>query len=288
MTVVGSPNRLTRSLDAQVDHIVGSPDAPIQLVEYGSYACSFCRAAHERIIELRDEFGEQLVHAFRHRPLPGNDLAWRAAELVERTASPAQFWKAYVSLMTRSAALSEEDLAAVGREFDIPPPDGDAGARAAQRVAADNDSAEASGVRLTPTFFINGRKYDGAWDNVSFSDALLGSLGHWVRAAALRFAGWGPAAGLVLLLATLLAVVLSNTAFGGAVAAFWRTKAGLTAGTAEISLTMLPWVNDGLLTIFFLVVGLEISANSLSVISPAASLPHCRSPLLLAECSRRR
>ena len=72
---------------------------------------------------------------------------------------------------------------------------------------------------ITPTFFINGRRYDGAWDESSFADAMLGSLGHRVRAAALDFAGWAPSAGLLLLLATVLAVVLTNSPLGPGFAA---------------------------------------------------------------------
>src|SRR5690606_41789321 len=59
-------------------------------------------------------------------------------------------------------------------------------------------SARASGVRFTPTFFINGVRYDGPWDESSFTDAMLGSFGHRVRTAALTFASWAPSAGLLL------------------------------------------------------------------------------------------
>ena len=61
-------------------------------------------------------------------------------------------------------------------------------------------------MSYTPTFFINGRRYDGPWDEIVFADAMLGSLGHRVRLAALDFAIWGPSAGILLLLAPLVAV----------------------------------------------------------------------------------
>ena len=66
-------------------------------------------------------------------------------------------------------------------------------------------------MTITPTFFINGRRYDGPWDESSLADAMLGRLGHRVRSAALDFASWGPSAGVLLLLATLLAVALTNS-----------------------------------------------------------------------------
>jgi NhaA family Na+:H+ antiporter len=111
---------------------------------------------------------------------------------------------------------------------------------------------------ITPTFFINGRRYDGPWDESSLSDAMLGTLGHRVRSAALDFASWGPSAGLLLLLATVLAVALTNSPLGPAFATLWGEEIGFTFGAAGFHLSLLHWVNDGLLTVFFLVVGLEI------------------------------
>src|SRR5690606_32001875 len=82
------------------------------LVEYGSYACPFCRAANERIAELREQFGERMRYVFRHKPLAGSDLARRAAELVEHARDPEQFWRAHIALMTRSETLTADDLRA--------------------------------------------------------------------------------------------------------------------------------------------------------------------------------
>ena len=111
---------------------------------------------------------------------------------------------------------------------------------------------------FTPSFFINGRRYDGPWDETSFTDAMLGRLGHRVRAAALDFAGWAPSAGILLLIATLLAVGLTNSAIGPAFSAMWNQYLGVSFGDAAFRMSVLHWINDGLLTIFFLVVGLEI------------------------------
>ena len=249
---------LAPPLDPDKDHILGAPDAPLTLVEYGSYACAHCRAAHERIVDLRDQLGDQLAHAFRHRPLLGSELAVPAAELAERAAESGKFWAAHVALMTRSASLQEEDLEAIARDLGLPAESSAAAKRAARRVAADTRSAEASGVLFTPTFFINGRRYDGPWDDASFSDALLGALGYRVRAAALGFVNWTPSSGILLLVATLLALLLSNSSAAPAFAAFWQREFGLAWDGGGFTLPLIRWVNDGLLTIFFLVVGLEI------------------------------
>lgn len=255
-------NRLDRPVEAGYDHVLGVERAPISLVEYGSYACPHCRAANDRIADVRDQLGDRLCYVFRHRPLTGSDLARRAAELVERADSPQKFWDAHVALMTRSSTLTEEDLEVVAADLGIA---GESGAeaerarvRARERVEVDEASARASGVRFTPTFFINGRRYDGPWDESSFADAMLGTLGHRVRSAALDFASWAPSAGILLLLASIVAVLITNSALGPAFEGFWEQSWGLKLADRGFEMSLRHWINDALLTVFFLVVGLEI------------------------------
>ena len=248
---------LDRPVDESRDHVLGPADARITLVEYGSYACPYCRSANESIAAVRDRFGERMRYVFRQRPLTNNDLARRAAELAER-ADTSQFWKAHIALMTRSETLTEDDLVAVATDLRLDRQDGEKARRAKERVDADEASARASGATVTPTFFINSRRYDGPWDESSLSDAMLGTLGHRVRSAALDFVSWGPSAGLLLLITTLLALGLTNSSLGPAFEAFWQQDVGFTFGDANFRMSLRHWIDDGLLTIFFLVVGLEI------------------------------
>jgi len=245
-------------VDTASDHVLGPNRAPITLVEYGSYACRHCRAANERISQVRDEFGARLRYVFRHRPLTGSDLARRAAEIAECARTNAQFWAAHIKLMTRSDVLTEDDLHAVASDIGITLDDSAAQREGRERVERDEHSARASGVLYTPTFFINGRRYDGPWDESSFSDAMLGSLGFRVRTAALGFASWAPSAGVLLLLATVVAIFLRNSEVGNTFERFWEQPWGFTLGAINYHMPLLAWINDALLTLFFLVVGLEI------------------------------
>src|SRR5687768_8366855 len=126
---------LDRPVDEHHDHVVGPADAPITVVEYGSYACRFCQAANERIIELRAEFGERLRYVFRHRPISGRELAHEAAALVERAKTPDDFWRAHVALMDCGEGLTEEKLTRIAREFGLD--DESRSQQARERVAAD-------------------------------------------------------------------------------------------------------------------------------------------------------
>ena len=109
----------------------------------------------------------------------------------------------------------------IAREFGLPPRDDKhaAAAKAADsKVQEDLESAHRSGVVMTPTFFLNGRRYEGPWDENTLAEAMLGTLGHRVQTAALNFVRWAPSAGLLLLLMSVLAVVLANSSLGSAFA----------------------------------------------------------------------
>src|SRR5262245_34441153 len=169
MTEAAETHRLDRGVDPAYDHVLGPPQSDLTLVEYGSYACPYCRAANEEIAKLRDRFGDRLRYVFRQRPITGSDIARRAADIAESARDETTFWAAHVKLMTRSATLTEDDLASVAADLRAGAADGAFPGHA--RVEADVASARASGVRVTPTFFINGRRYDGPWDYVTLSEA---------------------------------------------------------------------------------------------------------------------
>lgn len=254
--------KLDRPVDPALDHVLGPQDAPLTLVEYGSYVCPSCHVAHDVVANLRDRFGDRLRYVFRHRPLAGSEDAVRAAALAEyadRTGD--RFWEVHDALMRRGPTFDEAEFVEIAEAFGLPRPDAldqDVLGQSTQRVREDRASAERSGALVSPTFYINDRRYEGAWDESSLAEALLGSLGHRVHAATLDFVRWGPSSGLSLLLMTVLALLLANSPAGPAFLAFWDTPLGLGLGDAVFSLTLLQWINDGLLSVFFLVVGLEI------------------------------
>src|ERR1043165_6129179 len=251
-------DKLDPPVDLDHDHVLGPPDAELTLVEYGSYACPHCHAVHDVIAGLRSRFGERMRYVFRHLPMAGSEDALRAAELAEYAdETTGRFWETHEALMQRGPAFSEGDFERIARELKLPEHKAPV-ACAQERVREHVEYARRSRARVTPTFFVNGRRYAGAWDESSLADAMLGALGHRIQSAAFGFVRWGPSSGLLLGLATVLALVLSNLAVGPAFQAWWETRLGFQWGASTFDLTLLDWVNHGLLTIFFFVVGLEI------------------------------
>jgi NhaA family Na+:H+ antiporter len=261
MTAASARTLLVPVDDAR-DHVLGSPDADFTLLEYGSYACEHCHAAHEVITNLRDRFGDRMRYVYRHLPLTDREMATRAAELAEYASqTTGQFWEVHDALMRTGPRFDEGELEQVASEFGLPPHDGQNGAAAKAahaRVREDGLSGLHSGARMTPTFFINGRRYEGPWEEGALAEAMLGSLAHRVQTAAVDFASWAPSTGLLLLLATVIALVLSNSAAGPAFASLWQMPLGFQFGVGSFVLPVIDWVNHGLLSVFFLVVGLEI------------------------------
>lgn len=257
-----SATRLKQRVNADDDHVLGNPDAPITLVEYGSYFSSACHVAHEVISNLRDQFGEQMRYVYRHLPIPRHERAKTAAILAEYAAETSDnFWEVHEALMDRESQ-GEVDIEKVAKDYDLPMPgtvDNVQLATAKKRVEEDIQGAQASGALLAPTFYINDRLYDGPWDETTLAEAMKGSTGYRVKTAAFDFVRWGPSAGIALLAMVVVALVLANTeSYGVRFLNFWEQPFGFSAGDTSFQLPLIRWINDGLLSIFFLVVGLEV------------------------------
>jgi Na+/H+ antiporter NhaA len=167
---------LSEEVDPARDHIRGPEDAPVTLVEYGDYQCSYCGQAEVVIRELLDEFGDELRYVWRHLPLGDVHLnAQMAAEATEAAAAQGAFWPMHDRLLAAQEELMPEDLR---RDADALGLDVDRfwdelrRREHAERVAEDVASADTSGVAGTPSFFINGLRHQGAYDVATLSEAV--------------------------------------------------------------------------------------------------------------------
>ncbi len=173
------PRFLDRPVDPDHDHVRGPADAPLTLVEYGDFECPFCARSTGVAGELRERFGDELRYVFRHLPLvdvhPHAELAARAAVAAQ---DQGRFWEMHDLLFAHQDELEYEDVAGyaadLGMDVEAFLRDLDADATAA-RVRADVASAEASGARGTPTFFVGDRRHTGPHDTESLARALEAS-----------------------------------------------------------------------------------------------------------------
>jgi protein-disulfide isomerase len=159
---------LADDIDPERDHIRGRPDAPVTLVEYGDFECPYCGHAAPVIDKLLDHLGDDLRYVFRHLPLADvHPNAQLAAEAAEAAGDQGAFWEMHDRLLEHQDALTPADLyrhaADLGLDLDRFSEDL-RHRRHAPRVAEDVQSADASGVSGTPTFFVNGRRHQGVYD----------------------------------------------------------------------------------------------------------------------------
>jgi len=168
------------------DHVRGRADAPVTLVEYGDYECAQCGRAHYIVDIVLGELGDNVRYVFRNFPVssvhPDAQRAAEAAESVAARAGEDAFWAMHDMLMENQDALSVDDLlgyaAAAGADSNAVADDLSSGAARA-RVDDDLRSGERSGVRDTPTFFVNGVRFEGDWND---PDAFTLALDEAARA----------------------------------------------------------------------------------------------------------
>jgi Na+/H+ antiporter NhaA len=165
---------LAAPVDEERDHIRGSHDAPVTLVEYGDFECEYCGLAEPIIRELLADQGD-VAYVWRHLPL--NDVhpnAQNAAEASEAAAKQGMFWEMHDALLTQDD-LRPPALVATARRLGLDDErfmDDLHEHTYAARIAEDVDSADLSNVSGTPTFFINGKRHYGAYDIEALTKAV--------------------------------------------------------------------------------------------------------------------
>jgi Na+/H+ antiporter NhaA len=171
-------------VDPDRDHIRGpDKDALVTLVEYGDFECPYCGQAEPAIREL---FREQsaLRFVFRHLPLTEvHPHAQLAAEGAEAAARQGSFWEMHDMLMDHQGALTARDLVGYAADLGLDTEKFAADLRkhaGTARIAEDVDSADLAAVSGTPTFFINGNRYYGAFDLAALQEAVHAAKGRAV------------------------------------------------------------------------------------------------------------
>jgi protein-disulfide isomerase len=173
-------SRLTPPV-SEADHRSGPDDAPVTLVEYGDFECPHCGAAYPIVEEVRREMGPRLRFVYRYFPLTEmHPHAMHAAEAAEAAGSQGKFWQMHAMLFEHQDALEDADLLQYAKALHL---DGKrfaselASETHVARIREDIRSGIRSGVNGTPTFFINGVRYDGSWEESDLLAALEDAAG---------------------------------------------------------------------------------------------------------------
>ena len=161
------------------DHALGPADAPIQFVEYGDYQCAHCIAMHKIVTEILAQYAGRIHFIWRHFPLSKmHPMARPAAQAAE--AAGEKFWQMHELLFSQPKNLNKEQILQYARQLGL---DIDAFSKAMDseesyaRVRAQMTGGIRSGVNTTPTFYIQGLRYDGDLNRSSLSAAIEAATG---------------------------------------------------------------------------------------------------------------
>jgi protein-disulfide isomerase len=161
------------------DRTRGPAGAPVTILEWSDFQCPFCREAQPVLGRLLAEFPDRVRLVFKDFPLRSHELAVPAAIAARCAGAQGRFWEYHDLLFVAQPAFARDDLVGYARRLglDAPPFTECLDAAGFQEdVMADQGEGRAAGVRATPTFFVNGRKIEGAQPIDVFREAIRDAL----------------------------------------------------------------------------------------------------------------
>jgi protein-disulfide isomerase len=162
------------------DHIFANAPTTIELVEYGDYECPYCGKAYPIVKNILQQFGDDIKFVFRNFPLTKvHPHAFMAAVATEAAGLQGKFWEMHDIIFEHQKNLSGETLLLLADMIDM----GldrfkhDINIQSlTDKVVNDFESGIRSGVNATPTFFVNGEKFNGDWSNGELLEFLREKL----------------------------------------------------------------------------------------------------------------
>jgi len=255
------------AIDHDRDFYIGTGDCDREIILYGDYTSEACRRLRDILRRIAERLTGRIDYSYRQFPNSENADSIRAARAAIAASRQGKFWEMHEALFRRGQNFGADDIDALAAKIGL-----DRGTFSRDleseavnaHLARDRRSAEFADVSLTPSLFIEGKRYFGAWDELSILEAVERPLGIRVEIASQRFFGWAASGGFVLILATLAALVFVNAGPHDVYETIRHTSSGFIFGEARFELPLVVWINDGLMTIFFLIVGIEIKRELIS------------------------
>jgi protein-disulfide isomerase len=162
------------------DHVLGRPDAPVTVLEYGDYECPFCRGAARDVREMLDRYPGSVRFVFRNFPIAElHPHALQAAQAAEAAAAQGAFWAMYERLLQPSSMLDLASLLDCAADLDL-----DVGRFRREvtemahtaKIQRDLHEAARDGVNATPKFYVDGQRIDGKLPLEGLEDAIRAAV----------------------------------------------------------------------------------------------------------------
>ena len=163
-----------------IDHALGAEHAPVTIVEYGDFECPNCKQAAPAVKLLLERFAGHVRLVFRHFPLEEvHPHALHAALAAEAAGAQGKFWEMHDLLFANQQHLKPRQIRGYAEKLEVDMERYDSEMNDElylQRVREEIDGGRHSGVRATPTFFVNGRLCDVSFGLQSLAGAVEAAL----------------------------------------------------------------------------------------------------------------
>jgi protein-disulfide isomerase len=155
--------------------VKGVSDPKITLIEFSEFQCPYCNRAKGTLDELLKIYKDSLQISFKHYPLPFHDKAMPASIAAVAAGEQGKFWEMYDKMFANQQNLDGPSLEKYAQEIGLDMAKfkaAIANANTKAVVEADMKQATTFGVQGTPSFFVNGRAFSGAYPLESFKMVL--------------------------------------------------------------------------------------------------------------------
>jgi protein-disulfide isomerase len=156
---------LIPSFDIKRDQFFGPAHARVELIQYGDYQCLHCGDTASVIHQLHSIMGDDLNIVFRHFPLHNlHPFALDAAVAAEAAGLQGKFWQMHFKILENQFYLNRSSFDWFAQDLKLDMVHFGVHKKSRhlfKKIAADLESGVHNGVNSTPTYFINGRRYNG-------------------------------------------------------------------------------------------------------------------------------
>ncbi len=157
---------------AQVFPVRGEPDAPVTIVMFSAFHCRYCAEAKKGLDQLMAKHGGKVNLVFKHFPLSNDEAGYLPHYAALAAGEQGKFWEMHDALFAHQNGLDDaQKVRSLAQQLKLDMARYDVALSkhaGSERIKADLADANAFKVVATPTFYIDGYKFEGVQQEAVF------------------------------------------------------------------------------------------------------------------------
>jgi protein-disulfide isomerase len=157
----------------------GPATAKVTIVEFSDFQCPYCAKAAVEAAQVVQKFPTQVKLVFKQFPLEDHSQAALAAEASLSAQAQGKFWQLHDKMYANFRSINRARILAWAAEIgmDVNKLQADLNShKYAARVRAEEQEGEVAGVEGTPTFYINGQKFNGVFEVSAIAPIIIDEM----------------------------------------------------------------------------------------------------------------